>query len=77
MGAFILPPEVTGPDDMKIVVNAEQYGINGERVSGTIARDAPLKMRADFDGARLTIKIIRQGPQQRHAGGPRPGRTSR
>ena len=57
LGAFILPPEVAGPDDMKIVVNAEQYGINGEHVRGTIARDAPLKMRADFDGARLTIKI--------------------
>lgn len=57
LGAFILPPEVAGPDDMKIVVNAEQYGINGECVRGTVARDAPLRMWADFDGARLTVKI--------------------
>ena len=57
LGAFILPPEVAGPADMKIVVNAKQYGINGECVRGTVARDAPLKMWANFDGARLTVKI--------------------
>ena len=42
---------------MKIVVNAEQHGISGECVRGTVARDAPLRMRADFDGASLTVKI--------------------
>lgn len=57
LGTFILPPELKGPDDIDIVINAERYGIIGEHVRGTIAQTAPLKMNANFDGTSLTIRV--------------------
>ena len=57
LGTFILPPELKGPDDVEIVINAERYGIVDEYVKGTIAQTAPLRMNANFDGTSLTIRV--------------------
>lgn len=57
LGTFILPPELKGPDDIEIVINAKRHGIIGEHVKGTIAQTAPLRMNAGFDGTGLTIRI--------------------
>jgi signal transduction histidine kinase len=57
LGSYILPPELKGPDDFDIKITAEEFNLRKEQIESSIIRIAPLRMRAEYDGKKMTIKI--------------------
>lgn len=57
LGTFVLPKELKGSSDIDIIITAEQYGVKGKHVEGTVTKKAPIKIIAKFDGSELSVKI--------------------
>jgi len=57
LGSYILPPELKGPDDFDIKITAEEFNLRKEQIESSVIKIAPLRMRAEYDGKRMTIKI--------------------
>jgi signal transduction histidine kinase len=57
LGSYILPPELRGPEDIEIVINAPEFDLDEEKVGSGVIKIAPLQLRAEFDGKQMRIKI--------------------
>ena len=58
LGSYILPPELKGPDDFEILISADGSDLKNEPVESSIIKIAPLRMRAEYNGKKMTVKIL-------------------
>ena len=57
LGSYILPSELKGPDDFEILISSDEFNMKNEPIESSVIKIAPLRMRAEYNGKRMTIKI--------------------